>query len=193
MTTLQIPVKHIDTTKYIVNVAPDLDAYDGPDSWGNYTIVQFRDRDFTTYVNPYADNEYFTDSGKLTPAISAKLRAGKMFTFSYHRYSSTDGGFYRFDGAITGNVDTIDGFIVFDDEYIKGASYEERRRYAESDLREYTEWANGEVYGVSIETNTGLEIDACSGFIGEDAVIAYINETIPDALPENIERRFCNE
>lgn len=176
-----ITVKYIDTATYSVRVCVD-DDLDSPATWGNYTIVQFKDRDFNTYQSI---DDYCTESGKLLPSVQAKIRAGKIFTFDYNRYSSCDGGYYRYPSNET-DADRIDGFIIFEDEYIKGTSYEERKRYATGDLAEYTQWANGEVYGVIITDATGEDIDSCWGFIGDLAVKQRIAEMIPDAIADNV-------
>lgn len=178
-----IPIKYIDTTKYKVRIHQEQDDFNGPDTWGNFTLVQFRDDDFDTYQD-LDDSEYVTEAGKLTPATLAKLRAGKMFTINYSRYSNSDGGHYRLDGGVpSGVVDSrdINGFIVFEDAYIKGTSYEDRKLYAAQDLAEYTMWANGDVYWVEILTEDGREVDSCGGFIGTEAVKQYIEDTIPGA------------
>lgn len=145
----------------------DWDQMGGPDQWGNFTIVQFRDNDFDTYGDI---EDYLTETGKLRPEYQAKLKAGKMFTIDYSRYSSTDGGFYRLNGGIPSGADLdsqdINGFIVFDDAYVKNVSYAERRKYAEQDLKTYTQWANGEVYGYMLDGPDGV-IDSCGGFIGD--------------------------
>ena len=180
-----ITVKYIDTTKYKVKVHQELDNSDDPTSWGNFTIVQFKDDDWTTYEDPYS-SDYFTESGKLTPGTLARLRAGTMFTMSYSRYASADGGHYRLDGAITGTIDDIDGFIIFDPGYIKGISYEERKRYAEQDLETYTQFAQGDVYWVEIETEDGRAVDSCGGLYGTEGIKAYIEEVIPGAEYEAI-------
>ncbi len=177
-----IQVTYIDTTKYKVTVYHEIYGTDGPDTWGNFKIVQFKDRDFSTYES--IDN-YCTENGKLSPGIQAKIRSGKIFTFTYNRYSNCDGGYYRYPSNET-NPDEIDGFIIFDDTYIKGVSYSERKRYATGDLKEYTEWANGEVYGVDIKTASGLDVDCCGGFIGDDAVQYFIAEVLPNAINDNV-------
>ena len=177
-----INIIYIDTNKYNITITND-DYLESPTTWGNYEIVQFCDRNKIDYGNK---DDYFTDNGKLLPSVSSKLRAGKMFSISYFSYSSCDGGYYRLDGAITGNDETIDGFIIFDDGYIKNTSYDERKKYAISDLLEYTQWANGEVYSVTIEDSNGGYIDSCAGFIGDYAVQQFIADTLPNALNENV-------
>lgn len=142
---------------------------EAPTDWGNFDIVQFRERGYTTYGDL---SDYTTENDKLAPAVQAKLRAGKMFTIDYYSYSSTDGGYYRLNGSVpTGEVDSsiVNGFIIFDDAYIKGTTYEDRKRYAQQDLETYTAWANGEVYGWSVENADGDVLESCSGYIGSSA------------------------
>ena len=142
---------------------------ESPADWGNFTIVQFRDNNYTTYKQ-LEYSEFVTENDCLTPATLAKLRAGKMFTIDYRSYSNADGGYYYLDGGIPkGQVDSqdVNGFIIFNDDYIKGTSYDERRKYAEQDLATYTAWANGEVYGFTITTPDGEFIDSVGGYIGD--------------------------
>lgn len=177
-----ITINYIDTMRYKVTISSD-DYADSPTDWGNYEVVQFWDEDKINHGNR---DEYFTDKGYLLPSVSSKLRAGKMFTIDYRSYSGTDGGFYRLDGAITGDYGNIDGFIIFNDDYIKNTSYDERKEYARQDLSEYTQWANGEVYSVTIEDVNGKLIDTCSGFIGDESVKQFIANTIPNAINDNV-------
>lgn len=184
---MQVDVKYIDTTKYKVRIFQDDFYQDFEEFTDLFKVVQFRDRDFTNYGNL---DEYCTENGKLLPSVQSKLRAGKMFTIDYRRYSSADGGKYYLDGSIpTGEVDSqdVNGFIIFNDEYIRGVSFEERKKYAREDLELYTQWANGEVYHVNIETANGDFVDSCGGFIGDDSVQGYIHEVIPDAIADNVD------
>jgi hypothetical protein len=179
-----IAIKYVDTKKYRVEIKPDWDM-EGPDTWGNYKIIILKDRDHHAH-EAYPDG-IFTENENLTPAAKSKLRAGTMFTITYQSYSSADGGHYTLDGAIDGTRDDIDGFIVFEPEYIKGTSYEERKEYARQDLEQYTEWAQGNVYSYYIEDEAGEFIDSCSGFIGNESLQYGIAEALPDAVPENVE------
>lgn len=145
----------------------DWDGGSDPSDWGNFKIVQFRDRDFGTYQDI---EDYQTESGKLLPSVQSKLRAGKLFILDYYRYSNTDGGYYRLNGGLpSGVVDSqeVNGWIEFDDAYVKDISYADRRKYAEGDLKTYTEWANGEVYGWQVFTPQGDHLESCWGYIGD--------------------------
>lgn len=182
MQALKIPVKYIDSTKYKVKIYQE-EWVESPTEWGNFQIVQFRDNDFNSYGD-IAD--YTTESGRLLPSVQAKLRAGKMFTFNYYRYSNADGGHYKFDGSINLEPGAIDGFIILADEYIKGISYAERHEYAIQDLKTYTQYAQGDVYAVAIETADGREVDSCGGLYGTEGIKNFIAETIPGARYEAI-------
>ena len=177
-----INVKYVDTTKYKVVISND-DWSGSPTTWGNYEILQFKDNDFSNYRSI---DDYCTENGKLLPSVQAKIRAGKIFTFDYSRYSSCDGGYYRYPASET-NPENIDGFIIFEDAYIKGVSFEDRKRYAKQDLETYTNWANGEVYSISIVDNRGEFVDSCSGYYGDDGVQYGVIDMLPDAMPENVE------
>lgn len=162
---------------------------DDPTNWGNFTIVQFRDRDFTNYADI---DEYLTESGKLLPEWRAKLRSGKAFAFTYNRYSNADGGFYRYptNEVPTGEIDSRDlnGLIVFEDEYVKGISFDERKKYAEQDLATYTQYANGEVYNASIiEDATGEYIDGSGDCYGLDETIQQGKDTLDRLDPTHSE------
>lgn len=153
---------------------------DDPTNWGNFTIVQFRDNDFTNYADI---DEYLTEGGKLKPEYRAKLKSGKAFAFDYARYSNADGGFYRNPTSAVpyGEIDSRDlnGLIIFDDAYVKGIGYEERKRYAEQDLNTYTQYANGEVYSASItDDQTGEWIDGSGDCYGLDETIEQGKDTL---------------
>lgn len=120
-----IDVKYIDTRKYIAKISY-CDWAESPTDWGNFSVVQFRDNDWTDYASR---DDYSTESGKILPSLQAKMRAGKVFTLTYRRYSSADGGIYTVDGGLYKDIDEVDGFIEFDDEYIKNTSYEDVESY----------------------------------------------------------------
>ena len=62
MSIIKIPVKYIDTTKYIAKIHRDNDN-EPPTDWGNFTIVQFRGSDYPGYED-LGTSEYVTESGK---------------------------------------------------------------------------------------------------------------------------------
>lgn len=65
------------------------------------------------------------------------------------------------------------GFICSDEE-----DRDKAYAQAEAELKTYTAWCNGEVYGYKIEDDNGEEIDSCWGFIGdpeESGMKEYVN------------------
>ena len=152
---------------YTIAIEHDTDA-ESPAEWGSYTIVTFHTGNITDVTNI---EKYAFDSGKLKPWVGAKMRAGKMFAISYssHGPMSNYGAMYG-----SANLDDIDGFIIFTDEYAKNFSaYEDRYKMAEQDMETYTQWANGEVYGYDITGIKGYEFEdgSCWGFYGYEDVI----------------------
>ena len=149
---------------------------DGPDTWGNYTVTNFG-RDYDGNIN-----DYLTESGKVLPSVQAKLKAGKMFWLDRYEHSGIS---YSLSGTGTMANDWDNsrnaGILEFSNDYIKNTSYEDRERYAREDIKQYSDWANGEVYNVTITTDTGLDINQCSGFIGYENAKSYITEVIGDA------------
>jgi len=154
--TINIPVKYIDTRQYIIEAHADDVSNDSPADWDNFEIVTFGRNRFITDCDPY---EYYTDNGKLKPAYQAKVKAGKMFGIDIYEHSGVS--FTLHNEGMPNDWDTSSnaGFIIFNDAYIKGTTFEQRQEYARQDLKTYTQWANGEVYGVRIKTDTGLVVE----------------------------------
>jgi hypothetical protein len=161
------PLETIEYKGHTIDIYHD-DVAQSPAEWGNFTIVQFADNNKIAYQYKFG-SDYVTSEGKLTPATQAKLRAGKMFPIRYRNYSSAGNSFYDLID-LPEDTDDIDGFIIFNDDYIKGTTYEERKQYAEGDLKTYTQWANGEVYTIWVThpEHEGGDADTLSGMYGDD-------------------------
>lgn len=177
MQAVKIPIKYIDTRKYKVRVMAD-EASEAPTEWGNYDIVTFGRGRLVTDTDI---SEYLTEAGKLKPSLQAKLKAGTAFWIDIYEHSGMS---YSLSGE--GQQDYFDtanraGLILFTKEYAKGSNYKQREAMARQDLRTYTQWANGDVYGASIETEAGQDVDSLWGLYGLEGVREYIAETIPGA------------
>ena len=150
---------------YKIAIEYDTDA-ECPNDWGSYQIV------------PNSE-DYYTATGKLKPEYQAKIRAGKMFAVDKFEHGNVA---YGLAGSFTDRWDTSRGWgwIIFEDEYVKGTTFDERKGYAEGDLETYTDWANGNVYGYIITDPYGDEPEdsACWGFYGYDDVLAEAKRTI---------------
>lgn len=167
-----IPVKYIDTTKYVVRASYDT-PYDCPNDWGCFEVKIFGCRD----LNNCKREDFYDDNDNLAIGMRSKLRAGTAWPVAVRHYSGTDGGYY----SVADKEDDCDGFIIFTPDYVKGVSLEERKRYAKQDLETYQEWANGEIYYVEITTEDGREVDSCGGIYGDHGLKAFIEEAIGDA------------
>lgn len=175
MQSITIPVKYIDTTKYKVTIWQD-DWAENPTEWGTFEIVTFSNNRWTTDVDP---EQYQTESGKLLPSLQAKLKAGTAFWLDIYEHSSVH---YSLSGeGMQDRWDTASraGIIFLTDA--KNMSYEQRQQFARDMLKTYTDWANGEVYTVRIETESGREVDQLSGLYGTEGIKDFITETIGDA------------
>lgn len=134
---------------------------ESPTEWGNFTIINHREIELD-------------DDDNLTTDMLAKLADGRAFWVDKYEHSGVS---YTLAGeGMNDRWDTSSkwGIIEFTDEYATNFDdYEGRRKMAAGDLKEYTAWAEGEVYGYQIykANPTGLdddeELDACWGFIGD--------------------------
>jgi len=181
---MNIQVKYIDTMEYIATVR--YDDCESPAEWGNFNIVTFNPR-WTTY-KPLDD--ITTESGKLTPAFQAKLKAGKVFWLDIYEHGGVS---YRLSGeGMQDRFDTTSrgGYIELFYEFKKGTKLEEKQDIARQDLEEYTSWANGETYSVTIEDKAGNFVDSLGGIIGYNMVADTIHDMLPDAENVTVEEDF---
>ncbi len=145
---------------------------DSPAEWGNYEIVTFpsgyASDSKTTDISDSDWHKYATESNKLTPAIQAKMRAGKAFAIRY-----TEHGLCNYDAleGVRTHTHGISGLIIFTDEYAKNhTDYAGRFEMAQQDLETYTAWANGDVWGFVLTDPYGEEWDDNTswGYYGMD-------------------------
>lgn len=167
MQSTKIPVKYIDTNKYVI-VAECDEFAENPAEWGNFYIVTFgrggliTDTDRDTYMQ---DNP-----------VDKWLKDGKAFYIDVYRHGNT---VYSLSGdGVQDKFDTAQkaGLIVFQDEYVDGVPYDDRRGYAVGDLETYTAWANGEVYNITIKRDTGLVVDEIGGLYGDGMITCIEDE-----------------
>jgi hypothetical protein len=171
---MKINVKYIDSNKYKVLIHQD-DYSECPNEWGCFEVKIFNSG-YHGDLNNCKMNEFYDENDNLNIGMRSRIKHGTAFPVGVRHYSNTDGGFYSL-----ADIEDADGFILFDKEYIKGESFERRREYAKGDLNTYQEWANGEVYIVSIEDMRGEVIDSLGGLYGTEGIKQFIEETIPGA------------
>jgi hypothetical protein len=146
----------VEYKSYTIKIDQDVFA-DDPTNWGNFTILDFRNRNGNASIR-----DYLTDDDELVPEMQAKVDAGQAFWFDVYEHSGT---VYTLVGqGMNDRWDTSSkcGLIVFSDDYVKGVGKSEREQYAAQDLSLYTQWANGDVYAVEIFDEDGESVD-CQG------------------------------
>ena len=153
-------MEHVETytrNGLTIEISYDMDA-ENPTTWGMYEVTSDLD-------------SYLTDSGKLTPAIRARLKAGTAFWYDVYEHGGTS---YTLSGeGMNDRWDTTNkaGLILLSKDitdYTK--TYETRQVAARDCLEEYTAWANGEVYGYMVYDDSTHEhelVESCWGFIGD--------------------------
>lgn len=152
-----------DYKGYTITITQDTWS-ESPTTWGTFSISIF-DSGFRGDLNTgKSRDEYYDDNDNLTIGMRSKLRAGTAFAISVAHYGNSDGGFY----TIIDNASEADGFIEFEPDYIKGVSYDDRRKYAQQDVSIYQQWCNGEVYSYVITDEHGDTIDSLCGCYGND-------------------------
>jgi hypothetical protein len=104
---------------------------------GNFKIITYN-------RGGYANNAKVTDVPMDSDEPTAEIADGRAFPLIYSEHGNC---LYQLAGSYEPEPD---GYIVLEPEYVKGIILAERRLYARGDLEEYTKWANGEVYTVSI-------------------------------------------
>lgn len=108
--------------------------------------------------------EYIVDAANGYQAATAGLRS-KLKAGTAH-WVELNGDNYRLaDGA-----ESADGMLLWLHPLkdMGAKTYEARRKDAEAALNEYSDWANGAVYGYSVTCEEAEFEDSCGGFIGDD-------------------------
>jgi hypothetical protein len=122
--------------------------------------------------NPVNDGNFeimprdsYTDSNdEPLELVGELIEQGKMWPIDYFEHGA------QCKYSLTDDVDHNWGWIVFTDEYASNFTrVDDRREMARQDLEEYTAWANGECYGITVADPYGDEEPdfACWGIIGD--------------------------
>lgn len=173
--------------KLTLRVEHDNDC-DGPLEWdGQWTL-----HSFSTRHSNYKDPEELGLSLEVrdgmpvikNPGLRRKFERGLAFIVSCYQHGGIvwsikgTGPQCRFDTA------QIGGLLVWDNppSDMGAKTPEDRRKDAESFLRTWNSWANGECYWYSIEDEDGETVDSCGGFIGSGDDLDYMWEAIRSAV-----------
>lgn len=182
-----IQVKHTDTQKYIAKVHYD-EMPDDPTTW---TTPDERKVTFALHHKRYdlpfeLDNKYDDEGNNIVD-----LDLYDSWTEFADACAPSDQQNYRFvrwyehSGVAVSLRDDESGRDW--DAGIAGVIFGETTADINREFETWKQYIEGNVYWVAIETADGRPVDSLAGLYGDEAVKDYINETLPDALPNNIE------
>ena len=129
-----------------------------------FRLVSFGRR-HVNHASP--DSVGYGPDGTPTLGLRAKLRAGTAFECSYYEHGACvwslrgEGPACRFDSV------GLAGLLILSDEGKKALrGLDARRAAAESFLRRYTAWCNGEVFFLQLQDEDGDILDSVGGIVG---------------------------
>jgi hypothetical protein len=176
--------------KIVVYVESDHSAED-PCSYDGWQVHSFC-RSHYNYADPYAVG-IDPDTGAPDEELQAKIDTGLAFPLSYFEHgmcewSLQDEGYQcRWDSV------AFAGLLVWgqDESDLGPSTFEERQKDARSFIKTYTDWCNGRCFGyravkVRYCPSCGQEeidddhVDSCWGFIGGEALVEGIRESLGD-------------
>lgn len=138
-----------------------------PADWDeNWTLYSFCSR----HMHFKHPNEFDLSSRKL----KTKLKNGLAHKLSYFEHGNCL--WFRKDGDVPPGVEfqwdgvEFAGLLIWEHppSSIGGKTFEERAKDADTFLKLYTSWANGEGYYYRIEDEEGEIVGSCGGFYGCD-------------------------
>lgn len=171
--------------KYTLEIAHD-EAPENPlehDEWEwiNFDRRLVNDRDVNDLLTA---NEYGEVRARCI-GLQRKLDCGTAFLIECYEHS---GRAYNLRGeGHQCRWDTTDvaALLVWRGEPNEiGKTYEQRKENARITCKTYNAWAEGEVYGYSLESADGTIDDSCWGFYGND--VDYMLSEVRAALPEGV-------
>jgi len=145
----------------------------------NYNSPDGKDNRLYDLMNETADEAENT-ADHIERIKGAAKEEGMKIVAIYPVYRYEHGGVAYRRGSAKGFDYSNCGFYIITDETLKNTIGKNDKKLIENgidaELKEYTQWANGEVYRFTLYDEGGEEIDACGGF--------YDIEDIRENLPE---------
>jgi hypothetical protein len=185
MATVTIPVKYIDTTKYVATIEAVSDEWDDPRDWDNLGTMACYHRRYElgdVRLNPDDNRTWVEIEKHLKNEEGARI----VLPLGLYDHSGITMSVGVQNGWDSGQV----GFIYVTADELR-AEYGVKRitknvlARAESVLRAevdtYDMYLRGDVYRVSIETEHGKDVESCGGIYGTEGVKEYIKDIIGDA------------
>jgi hypothetical protein len=179
----QVEKMKSEHTIFTIDLWLDQDA-ENPCDYGLWKFVSFNNRNIG-YESPYNYLSGRDKFGEFIPAnigIARKLKTGTAFIVSCYEHGVScysllgEGTQCRWDTTLAAGI-----LLLSNPKELKPKDREESaRRFLEI----YTNWANGWIYGFSIEVDGEL-IDGCGGFDDAKYMFEEITEVIKSHIKEN--------
>ena len=179
----QVEKMKSEHTIFTIDLWQDQDA-GNPCDYGLWKFVSFNNRHIG-YESPYnylSGRDKFGDFIPANIGIARKLKTGTAFIVSCYEHGAScysllgEGTQCRWDTALAAGI-----LLLRNPKELKPKDREESaRRFLEI----YTNWANGWIYGFSIEVD-GEFIDGCGGFDDATYMFEEITEIIKSYIKEN--------
>lgn len=155
--------------RLVVRIEYD-DSPEDPCKWDVFRVHSFNRRH-----NSFTDPD---DLGLRSLGFRRKLECHTAFMLDYFEHG--DGQWSLHGEGMQCQWDTARFAGVLVIENPKDISPDRRVEAARGFLETYTNWCNGHVFGYSIETEDGDDVDSCWGFYSQEDVVDAINEAIGD-------------
>lgn len=154
--------------KLVLTIDNDSDT-ENPFEYGEWEFVSFSRR-HSAYKNP----EDFQNIG-----IRRKLQAATAFVLDYFEHGNCVWSLAGSGPQCQWDQSRNAGLLIWRGKPNDLADTPEKRREAAACMLEtYTEWCNGECYWYNLETNDGVDVDSCGGFIGSDHFFDSLGEVL---------------
>lgn len=136
---------------------------------GEWEMVSF-DRCHRGFHN----REEFDDIG-----FRRKLETGTAFLLDYYEHGNCVWSRHGAGPQCRWDTSQGAGFLIWKgDRKYYPKTFEERAKWADSALEEYTSWCNGECYYFSLTTSAGVDVESCGGYIGSDHLLSCLRHDV---------------
>lgn len=193
-------IKTFQISGYTVEILPDLDPVN---PWTEYDRLG-EVWSWSPDSYSFGDKEFgYHETATITEALTALKRDKAVICFVQHRY---DGGLEVVQDPTlelySNKLGRTDGVIfatramirkAFGHKIVTKADRENAYKALIAEVREYADWATGNVYGYDISDPEGALIASCWGFIGDPAYCEAEARAEAEALPALITDDLASE
>jgi hypothetical protein len=154
--------------KIVLELAYDSDT-ENPFELSDWEFVSFNTR-HSSFKHP--DN--YKNIG-----IQKKIKAGTAFVLDYFEHGNCVWSLSGSGPQCKWDQSRNAGLLIWKGKPKHlGTTIESRREVAKRMMEVYTEWCNGQCFWYNAETNDGIEIDSCGGFIGDDDLFSHLKSEV---------------